>query len=291
MPLIDELNAAATTIETEMPHWAPGPDLEMNWWLLCDSATAADTFAHLESESQSLKRLNQILQNHPDQLNLPNDDQDRFNLATIVGSAARRSVEALHCILRNVEGMGYVAASGILGDEIARAAGQLEDADKANEFLEWIISNVEDDADESKDVALRRERTISAIERGHEVDNGERVLLETMGGASAQSWCREFAKDAADIIVSSVATLDDPIESAEHLNMADRPGLTNDILQRAVGLVILGHEHMTTGTAYERLAHAASQAKEVLQQVRFELMDGQDENMEPAIEEIGRAHV
>ena len=106
MPLIDELVAAVATIESEMPHWAPGPNLETDWWLLCNRATAADTFAHLESESESLNRLNQVLQNPPGPLDLPDDDQDRFNLATIVGSAARRSVEAFHWILSNVKAWG-----------------------------------------------------------------------------------------------------------------------------------------------------------------------------------------
>lgn len=284
MPLIDELIAAVATMESEMPHWAPGPVLEPDWWQLCDGATAADAFAHLESESESLNRLNQILQNHLDPLDLPCDDQDRFNLATIVGSAARRSVEALHCILGNVEGMGYLAASGILGEQIAGTADQLVDIDRANEFLEFIISNVEDDADESKDVALCREKTISAVERGQDVDNDGHVPIETVEGTSALSWCAEFTRDAADIVVSSVRALDDPIEAAQLLNMTDRTVLTNEILQRSVALVILGHEHMTTSRAYERLAHAASQAHEVLEDARVELIDNQDENMGPAIE-------
>ena len=284
MPLIDELFAAVATIESEMPHWTPGPNLETDWWLLCDRATAADTFARLEYESEPLARLNQILQNHLEPLHLPCDDQDRFNLTTIVGSEARRSVEALHRILGNVEGMGYVAASGILGEQSAGAADQLEGIDRANEFLELIISSVEDDADESKDVALCREKTISAIERGRDVDNDEHVPIETIEGASAQCWCEEFAKDAADIIVSSVKALDDPVEAVEHLNMADRTVLTNEVLQRSVALVILGHEHMTTGRTYERLAYAASQAHEVLEDARLEPIDNQDENMGPAIE-------
>ena len=284
MPLIDELIAAVATIESEMPHWAPGPALEPDWWQYCDGATAADAFAHLESKSESLNRLNQILQNHPDPLDLPCDDQDRFNLATIVGSAARRSVEALHCILGNVEGMGYVAASGILGEQITGTADQLVDIDRANEFLEFVISSVEDDADESKDVALCREKTISAIERGHDVDNDGHVPIETIEGTSALSWCAEFAKDATDIIVSSVQALDDPVEAAEALNMTDRTVLTNEILQRSVALVILGHEHMTTSRAYERLAHAASKAYEVLEDARIELIHNQDEDMGSSIE-------
>ena len=284
MPLIDELVAAVATIESEMPHWAPGPNLETDWWLLCNRATAADTFAHLESESESLNRLNQILQNPPGPLDLPPDDQDRFNLATIVGSAARRSVEAFHWILTNVEGMGYVAASDILDEEIAGAVGQLEDIDRAHEFLELIISNIEDDADESKDVALQRERTISAIERGHDFDDDMHVPIDTIRGTSALSWCEEFAKDAADIIVSSVEALDDPVEAAENLNMADRTVLTNEILQRSIASVILGHEHMTTGRAYEGFAHAASQAHEILEDSSLELEDNPDENLGPAIE-------
>lgn len=285
MPLIDELTAAVATIKSEMPHWAPGPDLEPDWWQLCDSATAADAFAHLESNSESLNRLNQILQNHPDPHDLPCDDQDSCNLATIVGSAARRSVEALHCILRNVEGMGYVEASGILGEQIAGTANKLVDIDRANEFLEFIISSVEGDADESKDAALCREKTISAIERGHDVDNDGYVPIETIEGTSALSWCAEFAKDATNIIVSSVKELDDdPVEAAEALNMTDRTVLTNEILQRSVALVILGHEHMTTSRAYERLEHAASNAYEVLEDARIESIHNQDEDMGPSIE-------
>ena len=91
-------------------------------------------------------------------------------------------MEALHCILGNVEGMGYLAASGILGEQIAGTVDQLVDIDRANEFLKFIISNVEDDADESKDVALCREKTISTIERGHDVDNDGHVPIETVRG-------------------------------------------------------------------------------------------------------------
>ena len=284
MCLIDELTAAVATIKSEMPHWAPGPDLEPDWWQLCDSATAADAFAHLESNSESLNRLNQILQNHPDPHDLPCDDQDSFNLATIVGSAARRSVEALHCILRNVEGMGYVEGSGILGEQIAESADQLVDIGRANEFLEFIISSVEDDLDESKDAALRMEKTISAIERGHDVDNDGYVPIETIEGTSALNWCAEFAKDATNIIVSSVEELDDPVEAVEALNMTDRTVLTNEVLQRSVALVVLGHEHMTTSRAYERLEQAVSNAHEVLEDARIELIHNQDEDMGPSIE-------
>ena len=284
MCLIDELTAAVATIKSEMPHWAPGPDLEPDWWQLCDSATAADAFAHLESNSESLNRLNQILQNHPDPHDLPCDDQDSFNLATIVGSAARRSVEALHCILRNVEGMGYVEGSGILGEQIAESADQLVDIGRANEFLEFIISSVEDDLDESKDAALRMEKTISAIERGHDVDNDGYVPIETIEGTSALNWCAEFAKDAINIIVSSVEELDDPVEAVEALNMTDRTVLTNEVLQRSVALVVLGHEHMTTSRAYERLEQAVSNAHEVLEDARIELIHNQDEDMGPSIE-------
>ena len=284
MPLIDELSAAVSAIESKMPHWAPGPFLEDEWWLSCDSATAADTFAQLEHKRESLRRLNQILKEQLDPLDPQYDVQDGFNLATIVGSSSRRSVEALHCILSNIEGMGYVAGSCMLSEEIAGAESQLKDIDRANEFLEFIISNVEGDADESKDAALRRERTISAVERGHDVDNDNHVPIETIEGTSAQSWCEEFAKDAAGIIVSWVEVLDDPAEAAEHLNVDDRRVLTNEVLRRSVALVILGHEHMTTGTAYERLERAASQAHGVLEVTRLELADNQDEDMEPAIE-------
>lgn len=284
MLLIDELTAAVTTIKSEMPHWTPGPDLDPDWWQLRDSATAADAFAHLEYNSESLNRLNQILQNHPDPHDLPCDDQDSFNLATIVGSAARRSVEALHCILRNVEGMGYVTASGILGEQIAESADQLVDIGRANEFLEFIISSVEDDVDESKDAALCMEKTISAIERGHGVDNDGYVPIETIEGAGALSWCTEFAKNATNIIVSSVKELDDPVEAAEALNMTDRTVLTNEVLQRSVALVIMGHEHMTTSRAYERLEQAVSNAHEVLEDTRIELIHNQDEDMGPSIE-------
>lgn len=282
MPLIDELFAAVATIESEMPHWAPSPTLEENWWLLCDSATAADTFAHLEHKSDSLRCLNQILQNHSDSLGLPCDDQDGFNLATIVGSSARRSVEALHAILVNVERMGYVADTGVLAKETAGTAAQLQDIDRVNDFLEMIISSVEGDTDESKDVALRIERTISAIERGHDVENGGDFPTETIEGASARSWCEEFARDAANIIVSSVEALDDPVEAAEHLNMADRKVLTNEVLQRSVVSVILRLEHMINSN--ERLIHATSQAHEVLEEVSLGQMDNQDEDVGPAIE-------
>ena len=283
MPLIDDLSAAVATIETEMPHWKPSPDLEENWWELCDSTTAADTFAQLEYDSESLGRLKQILQEHPGPLDLPCDDQDSFNSITIVGSAARRSVEALHYILNDIEGMKLVAASGILAEQIAGTADQLQDMDRASQCLEWIISSVEGDADESKDAALRMERTISAVERGHDVDNDSHVPIEVIERASARSWCEEFANDAADTIVSSVEALDDPVDAAEYLNLADREVLTNEILQRSVALVILGHIHMTTGRAYERLACALTQAHRVLQDARLQLMDNQNENIEPAM--------
>lgn len=282
MPLIDELTAAVSAIESKMPHWAPGPYLEDEWWLSCDGATATDTFAHLEYSCDSIRRLNEILQNHSESLDLPCNDQDGFNLATIVGSSARRSVEALHWILANVEGMGYVAASCVLSEAIAGTEGQLQDIDRANEFLEMILSNIEDDADESKDAALLREMTISEMERGHDVDNDEHVPIETIVGTSARSWCEEFARDAADIIVSSVQELDDPVDAAEHLNIADREVLTNEILQRSVASVILGLEHMTNSN--QRLALAASEAHEVLEEVSLELMDNQDEDMGRAIE-------
>lgn len=284
MPLINELIAAVATIESEMPHWQPSPALEPDWWQYCEGATAADTFAHLESQSESLNRMSQILQNHPNPLDLPYDDQDRFNLTTIIGSAARRSVVALHCILSEIEGMGYVAGSDILREQIAGAADQLEDIDKANEFLEFIISNIEDDADESREVALRGEKTISAIERGQDFDNYEHIPIETIEGTSAQNWCEDFVNDAVNIIVSSVGKLDDPVEAAEALSMTDRTVLTNEILQGSVALVILGHEHMTTGRAYERLEHAVSQAHEALDDARVELIHRQDENMGPAME-------
>ena len=283
--MIDELIAAVSAIESEMPHWAPGPFLENEWWLSCDSATAADTFAQLEYNTESLRSLNQILQEQLDPLDLQYDGQDGFNLATIVGSSARRSMEAMHNILSNVEGMGYVAASCVISEEIAGTEDQLQDIDRANEFLEFIISNVEGDADESKDAALRMERTISAVERGHDVDDdSHHVPIEVIEGASARSWCEKFANDAAEVIVSSIEALDDPVEAAEHLNVDDRRVLTNEVLRRSVALVILGHEHMTTGTAYERLARAASQAHGVLEVTRLELADNQDEDMEPAIE-------
>ena len=252
--------------------------------MFCERATAADTFARLESQSQSLILLNQILHNFPDLPDLLLDNQDSFNSATIVGSAARRSVEALHCIFGNIEGMGYVAGSGILEEKIAGAIDQLEDIGKAHEFLETVISDIEEDADQSREAAFYREQTIGAVERGHDLDDDMHVPIETIEGTSAQNWCEEFASDTVDTILSSVGVLDDPAETAEHLNIADRALLTNEVLQRSVALVILGHDHMITGTAYERLADAASRAREVLEDALLGLADNQDEDLDPAME-------
>ena len=257
-----------------MPHWEPG------WWLTIDRTNAADTLARLESETEALSCLGQVLK-----------DQAPVNLTTIVASAARRSVEALCRIIEQIEGMGYVAASGILYDVITADCGQTEDIDQVHQFLESVITDVLDDALESREMALRLEWAIIALERNPNIVNSHGQIrlrsqsdsthyyipVESIRDASAQSWCEEFAKDAANTIVSSIDTLEEPDEADERLGTVNRGVFVNDVLRRSVVLVILGHMQTETFENYE---HAAERAREILESAEIDFQNNQDEDLE-----------
>ena len=251
-----ELKAALDAIESEMP---PG-DGESQFWFVADPPAAADTFARLESETEILRRLTREL-----------EDGVALELSTLTAAAARRSAEALYRILRDIEGMGYVGASGILADVlVVPDLDRIDDIDKVHAFLENTITQVRDEAHDSY------------------LDVQD---LETLKCTTAQDLCDEFAKEAADTIVTALCVLDDPIEADEWLGNADRSVFTDDILRRSVALVILGHMHMSVSDTYSTYEAAASRAKRQLDLARLRPMHNRGVNAGPTVEELKSAFV
>lgn len=232
--LVAELRSAIYAIERHMPREDPQS------WFIEDRVAAGDTFAQLEFEAQFFGYIDDTL-----------DDDVTADFPTIVAAAARRSVRALHRILRDIEGMGYVKASDILSEVVvAPNVETLTDIGMVQEYLENVVTEVREEA-------------------------WECVLdvqdLESLRGTSVKSRCNECATDVADIIVSAIGVLDDPAEAEELLGRADRTVLTNDALSRAVALVILGHiEHSfyENRERYERAASSVAGELEIFDLVR-----------------------
>ena len=267
---ISQMKSALDTIEQLMPHW------EQGWWYMVDRPNAADTLARLESESEALNCLSQIL-----------EDQTPVNPTTIVASAARRSVEALCGYVERIEGMGYVEASDVLREAIGTDIDQLNEVDPVYEFLEYVISTVLDDVQESSDTARRFEWAIIGRENDPNIVNAQGQIVfgsqssstqyfipvESLADASALNWCTEFAEDAANTIVSAIDEIEDSDEADEDLGAVDRTVITDAVLRRSVALVILGHMHPQTHEKYEQ---AAILAGEVLEDTQFSLNNNEE---------------
>ena len=219
--LVAELRSVIYAIERHMPREDPQS------WFIEDRVAAGDTFAQLEFEAQFFGYIDDTL-----------DDDVTADFPTIVAAAARRSVRALHRILRDIEGMGYVKASDILSEVVvAPNVETLTDIGMVQEYLENVVTEVREEA---WDCVL-------------DVQD-----LESLRGTSVKNQCNECATDAADIIVSAIGVLDDSAEAEELLGRADRTVLTNDALSRAVALVILGHIEHSFYENRERYEGAAS---------------------------------
>ena len=268
MARVETIASAVDAIESEMPHW------EADWWLDGERTAAADSLAKLERDVPIFKEFGQAL-----------EDGVLLNDITASAAAARRAVEALYRLLDDIEGMGYVAACGILNEIVGDGRIDAQsDVDKVEEFLEDVITRVLDDAWDSRDAAIDRETAIVGIQTDPTVVNAEGevhlsnsigtshrcVSVRSVEGASAQAWCREFAEDAAATIVSAVSALDDPIEAREWLGNADRSLFTNDRLQEAAIAVILGNAH---STVYDKYEGAATHAGQLIESLRDELAD------------------
>ena len=241
--LLTELAAGLDAIESEMPHQEP------ELWFEGEPTAAADTFARIESETEVFRHFAEAL-----------EDGVALELCTLTSVAARRSTEALSYILRYIEGMGFVAGSGVLGDVVVpHDVERLDDIDRVNGFLESVLTEVRDEVQDS----------CAAVQD-----------LKTLKGNSARDLCDEFAKEAADTIVAAVGGLRDPIEAPiearEYLGNADRNVFTDDVLRRSVALVILGHMHMCVSDTYERFKVAASLAR-----IQLELCDRGPRPMHP----------
>ena len=232
--LVADLRSAIYAIERHMPREDPQS------WFIEDRVAAGDTFAQLEFEAQFFGYID----------DMPDDDVTA-DFPTIVAAAARRSVRALHRILRDIEGMGYVKASDILSEVVvAPNVETLTDIGMVQEYLENVVTEV-------------REEALDCV-----LDVQD---LESLRGTSVKSRCNECATDAVDIIVSAIGVLDDPAEAEELLGRADRTVLTNDALSRAVALVILGHiEHSfyENRERYERAASSVAGELEIFDLVR-----------------------
>lgn len=282
---VDVLASALDAIETEMPHWEPG------WWLQGERIAAADSLAEIESDIPVLKELGQAL-----------EDGDALNDTTSSAAAARRAVAALYQLLDDIEGMDYVADSGFLNDLVGDSRLKAEaDVARVEKFLEDVITRALDDAWDSRDAAIDRESAIVAIQSDPTVVNAEGkvhlsnspgtshryISVRSLEGTSAQAWCREFADDAADVIVSAVSELDDPIEARERLGNADRSLFTNDLLRQATIDVILGHAH---SSIYDRYEAAATHVEQLIESTRDDLAyDPSAEDVEKELKGLDEA--
>lgn len=268
---ISQMKSAFDTIEQLMPHWEPN---------LVERPNAADTLARLESESEALSCLGQIL-----------EDQSPVNATTIVASAARRSVEALCGLVKQIEGMGYVKASGVLQDVTGADIEQVNGVEQVYEFLEDVISAVLDDVQDSCDTAHRLEQAVIARENDPNIANTQGqiefesqssstryyVPVESLDDVSALNWCKEFAEDAANRIVSAIDELEDSDEASNNLGAVDRTMITNTVLRRSVALIILWN---TRPQACERYEQATLRAGEVLEDARCELNNSEEVDLD-----------
>lgn len=274
---VNVIENAIEAIEAEMPHWESG------WWLQGERTTAADSLAKLEVELPVLGEFGQAL-----------EDGVALNHITASAAAARRAVEALHRMLDDVEGMHHVTNCGILNELVGDSRLDAQaDVDKVEGFLEDVITRVLDDAWDSRGVAIDRETAIVGIQNDPTVVNAEgqvhlgnargtshrHLPVQSLEEPSAQAWCREFANDAAALIVSAVSELDDPVEAREWIGNADRSLFTNDLLQKATVAVILGHAH---NSVYDRYEDAATHARQLLESARDDLAEG------PSIDEVAQ---
>ncbi len=148
MARVDVIASALDAIETEVPLW------EASWWLQGERTSAADSLAKLERDVPIFKEFGQAL-----------EDGVALNHITASAAAARRAVAALYRLLDDIEGMEYVAGSGILTDLVGDNRLEAEaDVDKVEEFLEDVITRVLDDAWDSRDAAINRETAIVGIQ-------------------------------------------------------------------------------------------------------------------------------
>ena len=107
------------------------------------------------------------------------------------------------------------------------------------------------------------------------------VPVESIKDVSAFSWCEEFARDAANTIVSAIDALGGPDEATECLEAVDRTVFTNVVLRRSVVLVILGHIQTEV---YENYEHVALRAREALEFTSQDLQDDGDGDLDNAIQ-------
>ena len=268
-----------------MPHWEPG------WWLEGERAAAADSLAKLECDLPILGKLGESL-----------EDGIALNNVTVAAAAARRAVEALYRLLDDIEGMQFVQGCRILEDLMDdQYLSAQADVGKVQEFLEDVITRVLDDAWDSRDAAIDGETAIVGIQTDPTVVDAEgkvhlsnsrgtsqrHIPIQSLEGASAKSWCQEFADDVAAVVVSAVSALDDPKEAEEWLGNANRSLFTNDLLQRAVVTVILGNAH---STVYDRYEDAATHVGQLVEFKREELAhDPSTEEVEQDMEELEQA--
>ncbi|MDE0008193.1 MAG: hypothetical protein OXS50_07935 [Gammaproteobacteria bacterium] len=136
---VAQATAGVDDVEMLMPHWDHG------WWFGSGQAGTADALLQVECELEP----KDWLREEPDDQDIPSTE------STAHIAVARRSVEALYQYLDNVEGMEYVRRSGILAETIgATKLAVAQDLDKVYQFLEDVISQVLDDAWDSRDAAL-----------------------------------------------------------------------------------------------------------------------------------------
>ena len=285
MARVDTIVSAVDAIESEMPHW------EQGWWLEGERAAAADSLAKLECDLPILGQFGEAL-----------EDGIALNHVTVAAAAARRAVEALYRLLNDIEGMQYVKGCRILEDIVDDdRVGTQADVGKVQEFLEDVITRVLDDAWDSRDAAIDRETAIVGIQTDPSVVNAEsqvhlsnglgtshrHIPIQSLEGASAKSWCQEFADDAAAVVVSAVSALDDPNEAVEWLGNANRSLFTNALLQQAVVTVILGNAH---STVYDRYEDAATHVGQLVEFTREDLAhDPSTADVEQDMEELEQA--
>ena len=250
---VAELRSAINAVESQMPRE------ERDSWFLDDPAAAADTFARLEFDTVP----RDCLADTP-------EGGAALELSALVVAAARRSVEALHRILRDIEGMGYVAGSGVLRDVVdVPDFDLLDDVEKVHQFLEYVITQVLDD---TWDIHMAAQN------------------LENATDETARNLCREFATDAADTIVTAIGNLDDSIET-ESLGNADRSVFTDGVLRRSVALVILGCMHMSVADSYDTYDAAASRAWRVLESTPLDTIHERGPNAGRSLKELKSAFV
>ena len=282
---IGQATASLDEVESLIPHW------ESHWWLRPDQAGTADALLAIERRMAPAAWLRED----------PDDDAPPGHSTTPV-AVARRCVEALYRYLDNVEGMGYVEDCRILPDTLgAGTMAAAQDVDKVYAFLEDAISQVLDDAWDSREAALDRETAAVALERDPGVINADGrvhlsnaartshrlVPVELLRDVSARAWCEEFASDAARELKGAVTALDGPEAAAECLGNADRTVFTNDILLDAAVGVVLGHpDHR----AYDRYEDAALHLRRLLESTDW-AHDELDADLEADVHALREAYV